>query len=186
MKLATYAKKIGISYRAAWNQYKAGTLGVPARQLETGTIIVELQDSPDKVIIYSRVSSHDQKADLLGQIERCSKHAKKLKLPVHDIISEVGSGMNGKRKKLLKVLSDPDVTHIIVEHRDRFMRFGSEFVESSLSARGAKLVIIDDSELDDDLVQDMVSVLTSFCARLYGKSSAKNRAKKMLEAGNEH
>ena len=182
MKLADYAKKLGISYRAAWNQYKAGTLGVPARQLETGTIIVDLPERPNKVVIYSRVSSHDQKSDLLGQLERCSKFAKKIKLPVHDVISEVGSGMNGKRKKLLRVLADPDVTHIIVEHRDRFMRFGSEYVESALSARGAKL-IIDDSELDDDLVQDMVSVLTSFCARLYGKRSARNRAKKMLEAG---
>lgn len=93
--------------------------------------------------------------------------------------------MIGKRKKLLKVLADPEVTHIIIAHRDRLMRFGSESVESSLSARGAKLIVIDDSELDDDLMQDMVSVLTSFCARLYGNRSAKNRAKKMLEAGSE-
>lgn len=63
------------------------------------------------------------------------------------------------------------------------MRFGSEFVEASLSSLGGKLVVVDSTELEDDLVQDMVSVLTSFCARLYGKRAAKNRAQRMLEAG---
>jgi len=183
MKLSEYAKSQGISYRTVWNQYKAGKLGVPARQLPTGTIIVDVPIKPHKVIVYARVSSHDQKKDLLPQVERCMKHLKKLNISVSDVVTEVGSGMNGKRRKLLSVLSDPDVTHVVVEHRDRFMRFGSEFVEAALNSKGAKLIVIDDSELDDDLVQDMVSVLTSFCARLYGKRSAKNRAKKMMEAG---
>lgn len=185
MKLSEYAKLQGISYRAAWNQYKAGKLGAPARQLPTGTIVVDVPTKPQKVVIYARVSSHDQKNDLLPQVERCMKHLKKSNIDVSDVVTEVGSGMNGKRKKLLKVLSDPELTHLVVEHRDRFMRFGSEFVEASLSGRGAKLIVVDDKELDDDLVQDMVSMLTSFCARLYGKRSAKNRAKKMMEAAGE-
>lgn len=185
MKLADYARLQGLTYRAAWNQHKAGTLGAASRQLPTGTIIVDLPTKPEKVIIYARVSSHDQKKDLVGQVGRCIKHIKRLKLSADDVVTEIGSGMNGRRRKLLRILADPDVTHIVVEHRDRFMRFGSEFVEASLSSAGKKLIIVDDSELDDDLVQDMVSVLTSFCARLYGKRSAKNRAKKMLEAGND-
>lgn len=185
MKLSEYAKLQGISYRAAWNQYKAGKLGVPARQLPTGTIVVDVPTKPQKVVIYARVPSHDQKNDLLPQVERCMKYLKKSNIDVSDVVTEVGSGMNGKRKKLLKVLSDPELTHLVVEHRDRFMRFGSEFVEASLSSRGAKLIVVDDKELDNDLVQDMVSVLTSFCARLYGKRSAKNRAKKMMEAAGE-
>jgi predicted site-specific integrase-resolvase len=65
------------------------------------------------------------------------------------------------------------------------MRFGSEYIESSLSAQSRKLVIIDRGELNDDLVQDMVDVLTSFCARLYGKRSATNRAKKAMEAAGQ-
>lgn len=184
MKLSDYAKLQGISYRTAWNQYKSGRLGVPAKQLPTGTIIVDVPTKPQKVIVYARVSSHDQKKDLLPQIERCMKHLKKLSISANDVVTEIGSGMNGKRRKLLGVISDPDVTHVVVEHRDRFMRFGSEFVEAALNSRGAKLIVVDDSELDDDLVQDMVSVLTSFCARLYGRRSATNRAKKMMEAAN--
>jgi putative resolvase len=69
-----------------------------------------------------------------------------------------------------------------VEHRDRLMRFGAEYVESALSAQGRKLVVIDPSELNNDLVEDMIAVLTSFCARLYGKRSAKNKAKKALQS----
>ena len=182
MKLSDWAKKQGISYRAAWNQYKAGKLGVPAKQLPTGTIIVEDPAASVKCVVYCRVSSHDQKSNLASQVERCVKFAKKHNLPVTDTVMEIGSGLNGKRTKLLKLLADPDISHIVVEHRDRLMRFGSEFVEASLSARGVKLLIADESELEDDLVQDMISVLTSFCARLYGRRAARNRAMKMLEA----
>lgn len=156
---------------------------MPARQLPTGTIIVDAPSDNIKCVVYCRVSSYDQKSNLASQVERCVKFAKKHKLAVSDTVMEIGSGLNGRRTKLLKLLADPDITHIVVEHRDRLMRFGSEFVEASLSARGVKLLIADQSELEDDLVQDMISVLTSFCARLYGRRAARNRAMKMLEAG---
>jgi predicted site-specific integrase-resolvase len=61
------------------------------------------------------------------------------------------------------------------------MRFGAEYVEASLGAQGRKLVVVDPSELNSDLVEDVRAVLTSFCARLYGKGSAKDRAKKVLD-----
>ena len=101
---------------------------------------------------------------------------------IHQVITEIGSGLNGHRPKLMKLLADPKCTVIIVEHRDRLMRFGSEYVESALAAQGRKLVVIDPSELNNDLVEDMIAVLTSFCARLYGKRSAKNKAKKALQS----
>ncbi len=61
------------------------------------------------------------------------------------------------------------------------MRFGFEFLEAALAAQGRKLVVVDKGELEDNLVQDMIEVLTSFCARLYGRRSAKNKAKRALE-----
>ena len=85
----------------------------------------------------------------------------------------------------MKLLSDPTVTVIIVEHRDRLMRFGAEYVESALAAQGRKVIVVDPGEVKDDLVQDMIEVLTSFCARLYGRRSARNKAKKALEAIHE-
>ncbi len=69
---------------------------------------------------------------------------------------------------------------VVVEHRDRLGRMNIELVEAALSAHGRRLVVLDDGEVTDDLVGDMVEVLTSFCARLYGRRSARNRAIKAV------
>ena len=90
--------------------------------------------------------------------------------------------MNDRRRKLNKVLSAPTIGTIIVEHRDRLARMNAGLIESALNAQGRKLIVVDDTELDDDLVCDMTEVLTSFCARLYGRRAAKHRAEKALEA----
>ena len=99
---------------------------------------------------------------------------------INQIVTEIGSGLNGRRPKLIKILRDRSIQNILIEHRDRLMRFGFEYVEGALAAEGRKLWVAESTELKDDLVQDMIEVLTSFCARLYGKRSAKNKAKKAL------
>lgn len=101
---------------------------------------------------------------------------------ISKVVAETGSGLNGHRPKLMKLLADPSIQAIIVEHRDRLMRFGAEYVEAALAAHGRKLIVLDPTEVQDDLVQDMIEVLTSFCARLYGRRSAKNKAAKALKA----
>jgi putative resolvase len=130
----------------------------------------------ERVALYARVSSHDQRADLDRQLARLSQFAAEHNLHVIDSVAEVGSGLNGKRRKVMRLLLDPNVTAIVVEHRDRFARFGSEYLEAALAASGRRLIVVDSSEMNDDLVQDMIAVLTSFCARLYGRRSARNRA----------
>jgi predicted site-specific integrase-resolvase len=82
----------------------------------------------------------------------------------------------------MRVLSDPAVQTIVVEHRDRLARFGFEYIEAALAACGRKLIVVDEPEMKDDLVQDMVDVLTSFCAGLYGRRAAGKRAAKALAA----
>jgi hypothetical protein len=74
---------------------------------------------------------------------------------------------NGHRCKFLALLRDPAVTRVVVEHRDRFCRFGSEYLQAALAAQGRELVVVDSAEVDDDLVRDMTEILTSMCARLY-------------------
>lgn len=182
MKLSEWAKQQGISYKTAWRWFKDGKLPVPVRQTETGTILIEDKTSDDgKVALYGRVSSADQKPDLDRQISRLTKRVTQMGLSVDLVVTEIGSGVNGHRPKLMKLLSNPKVKIIAVEHRDRLMRFGSEYVESALTAQGRQLFVADESELKDDLVQDMIDVLTSFCARLYGRRSAKNKIKKAVE-----
>jgi putative resolvase len=85
----------------------------------------------------------------------------------------------------MKLLADPSIKTIVVEHRVRLMRFGVKYVECSLQAQGRCLIMVDQGEVKDDLVQDMIEVPTSFCARLYGRRSAKNKAQKALKAVQE-
>ena len=182
MKLSTWAKKQGVSYKTAWRWFKRGILPVAAEQTATGTILVkEPSDHFIGVALYARVSSNDQKQDLDRQITRLLEYANGKGWAVVETVVEVGSGLNAHRPKLLKLLRHSRCRIILTEHRDRLMRFGSEYVEAALTAQGKQLVVVDSQELKDDSVQDMIDVLTSFCARLYGRRSARNRAKKAIE-----
>ena len=157
---------------------------MPAVRVNSHSVLV----SPDAVLakstgglgLYARVSSHDQKADLERQVSRLAEWAANAGQRVVRVEAEVGSGMNGTRAKVGRLLADPLVTTVVVEHRDRLGRMNTEMVEAALSAHGRRLVVIDDAEMDDDLVRDMTEVLTSFCARLYGRRSARHRAEKAL------
>jgi predicted site-specific integrase-resolvase len=164
--------------------WKLGKLPVPAEQLPTGTVIVH---SPASVLeggaaLYARVSSADQKADLDRQVARLATFAAGRGLRVIDVIREVGSGLNGHRRGLMRLLHNSGIQTVVVEHRDRLMRFGFEYVEAALAAQGRTVLVIDPGEVQDDLVRDMTEVLTSMCARLYGKRAAANKAKRALEA----
>ena len=157
-------------------------------QMATGTVVVtdtvtgKHAETALSVAIYARVSSSDQKNDLESQLGRLAAYANEQGWRVIHSVGEIGSGLNGHRPKLMNLLADPDISAIVVEHSDRLMRFGVEYVESALAAHGRKLFVVDSSEVKDDLVQDMIEVLTSFCARLYGRRSARNKAKKALRA----
>jgi len=182
MKLSDWACKQGISYLTAWRWFKAGQLPVPARQLPTGTILVEELNPEGRTVLYARVSSADQKDDLQRQVQRLEAFAREQGWTDFDVVTEIGSGLNGKRKKLLRLLRDPRVSRIVVEHRDRLARFGFEMVEAALAAAGKRVVVVEEGEVMDDLVRDLLEILTSACGRLYGRRSARNRARRALEA----
>ena len=101
---------------------------------------------------------------------------------VDGVVVEVGSALNGHRRKFLALLGDPWVHRIVVEHRDRFCGFGSEYLQAALAAQGPELVVVDAVEVDEDLVWDMTGILTWMCARLDGKRAGENRAQRALAA----
>ena len=169
----------------AWRHYNAGTLPPELEAKKIGSIIYVLAnpDAPTgRVVGYARVSSAEQKPHLENQANRLWAYAGQNGVALDDVISEVASGLNDRRPKLLKLLGDPTVHTVIIEHRERLARFGVGMVESMLQARGGALIVIDDSEVPDDLVRDMTEILTGFCARLYGKRSAANKARRAMEA----
>jgi putative resolvase len=131
-------------------------------------------------VAYCRVSSHDQREDLERQAGRVRLWASEQGLSIDEVVTEIGSGLNAKRPKLARLLADEGVVRIVVEHRDRLARFGVEHLAAALSAQRRHILVVDDGEVDDDLVRDMTEVLTFFCARLYGRRGARNRALRAL------
>ncbi|MFF1836730.1 IS607 family transposase [Streptomyces sp. NPDC058231] len=178
MKLSDWAARNGVHYQTAWSWAKEGRMPVPVVQTPSGTWLVTepAPQAAGRVVAYCRVSSGDQKADLERQVARTVQGATARGLMVADVVTEVGSGLNGRRRKLYRLLADPGVGTIVVEHRDRLARFGVEHLEAALSATGRRLLVLDPAETTADLVRDITEVLTSMCARLYGRRSAKNRA----------
>lgn len=185
MRLSVWAELQGISYKTAWRMWKAKTLPVPAYQLATGTVVVDAKPQVNGVALYARVSSSDQKGDLDRQLARLTEHAVNNKMVIVDAVKEVGSGLNGHRKGMIRLLGNAQAQTILVEHRDRLMRFGFEYVESALAAQGRKIVVMESEETTDDIARDLHEVIAWMCARLYGKRSAKNRAQKALDAIHE-
>lgn len=182
MNLAEWAESQGIARVTAYRWFHEGKLPVPAHKVG-GLILVDVPDKRVKsqTVVYARVSSADQRPDLDRQVARVTEWATSQEISVDRVVTEVGSALNGHRRRFLALLRDPSVTRIIVEHRDRFARFAVEYVEAALCAQGRELVVLDPAELDDDLVRDMTEILTSFCARLYGKRASANRARRVVE-----
>jgi putative resolvase len=118
MKLSEWAKRAGVHYQTAWEWARDGKMPVPVVQTPSGSWLV-LEDGKQvsgRVVAYCRVSSADQKADLDRQAVRVTREANRRGLAVGEVVTEVGSGLNGKRRKLHRVLSDPAATVIVVEH----------------------------------------------------------------------
>lgn len=184
MNLTEWARLQGVHPQTAYRWFRQGTLPVPAVRMNQRTVLVNPDGGQTAcaggVGLYARVSSHDQRADLDRQVARLSQWAGQAGAMVVRVETEVGSGMNGARRKVRRLLADPRVVTVVVEHRDRLGRMNTELVEAALSAHGRRLVVLDSGEVTDDLVRDMVEVLTSFCARLYGRRSARNRALKAV------
>jgi len=184
MKLSDYAKKTGVSYQTAWRMWKNGQLN--AYQLPTGTIVVKTEDEPTSVdliaCIYVRVSSAENKKNLEAQAERLTNYAMARGYRIYKVVKEVGSGLNDNRKQLAQILVDDNYNILIVEHKDRLARFGTNYLSLLLEKTGKKLEIVnlaDNSK--EELMQDLIAIITSFCARLYGLRRSKRKTEKIIE-----
>jgi putative resolvase len=186
MKLSAYAKQQGISYQTAWRMWQRGEL--PAHQLPSGTVIVDVPPAPQtvrphKVAVYARVSSAENRKNLEGQVERVSAFCLARGWQVRKVVKECGSGVNDQRPQFLALLADTGFSHIVVEHKDRCSCFGVAYIQTLLKTQGRELVIVNEvEEGQEDLMQDFVAIITSFCARLYGRRRASRKKAQMLAA----
>ena len=181
MKLSTYAKRAGVTYKTAWRWWRQGQLD--AYQTPTGTVIVRDAATPapvaGRVALYARVSSADQKSDLKRQMERLRDYAAAKGYAVSKEVSEIASGLNDHRPRLSKLLTDPTIGTLVVEHRDRLTRFGYEYIRQLLETQGRHLEVLFPSDTENELVDDFVAVITSMAARIYGQRSSRQKAAKI-------
>jgi putative resolvase len=134
------------------------------------------------VVVYARVSANENRTNLDTQAEQLSAYCAAKGWKVHKVVKEVGSGINDGRKKLPALLADPTVTVIVVEHKDRLTRFGFKYIETLLAMQGRSIEVVNITENPiEDLVADMVSILYSFSARLYGQRRAKRKTEQIVK-----
>lgn len=190
MKLSQWAKNNSVSYQTALNHWNSGL--IKGKQLATGTIVIfdDVSEADDNKILqiatYARVSSSQNKDNLEKQQNRLIDYANAKGYKTKFNIKEIGSGLNDSRPKLIQLLTDNTIDIILVEHKDRLTRFGFNYIESLLNLQNRKIEIINDIEDDkDDLIQDFISIITSFCARIYGQRRNKRKTEKLIKELND-
>lgn len=186
IKLSNWAKNVGLTYRTAHRHFKNGLIPHETKILPSGGLLVCIDDDNIFVdrdcIIYCRVSSPTKKEDLKRQIERCTDYSIKNGFNVVKTYKEVASGMNDNRRELNKVLDEVlnKKFTLIVENKDRLTRFGFRYIEKLFNNSGCKVIIINKSDDDQqDLMKDLVSIITSFCCRIYGLRRGVNKSREI-------
>lgn len=151
------------------------------RRYKLGSVDGEIEEEDEDVrksIIYARVSSFKQKNDLEHQIEML-----RALYPEHDLITDIGSGLNYSRKGLKKILDQVlagNIKEVVVAYKDRFMRFGYEFVEEIFSRFNTQLICVESKEESSDeqeLAEDIIAITTFFSARYHGRRSYTDKQK---------
>lgn len=183
-KVSTYAKLHGVTTRTIWNWYYKGLLKTERDSTNHLWILDEpFHKQKDlNVAIYTRVSSAENKANLESQAQRLISYCNAKGYKVAKVVKDVGSGLNDCRPKLQALLTDNTIDIIVVEHKDRLARFGLNYIEQLLKLHNRQIEVVNNVESEtDDLMQDFVSIITSFCARLYGKRRTKRRTEQLIK-----
>lgn len=153
----------------------------------------ETKEDQKTTIAYARVSTNEQKEDLSRQIELlelfCAKNGFS-----YEVISDLGSGMNYRKKglkKLLDALLNDKVERLVITHKDRLLRFGAELVFTICETKGVEVIILNKGDgavgFEEELAKDVLEIITVFSAKLYGSRSKKNREllKKLTETAKD-
>ena len=177
-KLSQYAKENNITYRTAWNHFHSGLIK-GAYQLPTGTVVIPdsfYQNKKNFIVTYARVSSSENKDNLESQSKRLVDFCNAKGWSVNEEVKEIGSGVNSNRKKLLSILQKANATKLVVEHKDRLTRFGFEYIKCACDLFDCEIVILNESNDDKErIIEDFVSIITSFCAKIYGNRRSKRK-----------
>ena len=183
-KLSDYANMYNITYRTAWNHFKAGKIENAFKD-EHGKILIPVKslnhNQTLKVALYARVSNNDAKDNLDRQLERIRNYSISNGYNIVKEVKEISSDLNDKRKKLIKLLEDDSYDLIVVENKDRLTRFGFNYIKTLLNKLDKDILIINDTQDDDkkDILSDLISIIYSFSARIYGLRRGRSKSKEI-------
>ena len=189
IKLSKAAKILGVTKQTLWNWKNQGQITFQKQGCLNGLSSEDLnkllgikEKKEEKIVIYCRVSSSINKKNLETQKDRLTSYCIAKGYRIHKIICEFGSGINDKRPKLQDLLEGQDFTKIVVEHKDRLTRLGFNYLEVLLKVLGKEIEVVNIAEDDkSDIIQDFTSIITSFCARIYGNRRSKRRTERLIE-----
>lgn len=188
IKLSQYASLMGIHYRTAARHFHNGQL-LGYQDEITNTIYIENPDylqtkdtnNKIKAVLYARVSSTTNKASLNSQIERLTQYAAAKGYEITKIEKEIASGLNDNRRKFSSILKSSDWDILLVEHKDRLTRFGFNHITQLLEKTNQQVEVINKTEnKDTEIMEDFVSIVTSFCGRIYG-ANRKAKTQKIIK-----
>ena len=186
LKPKEVCQKLGISYRTLQSYVKKGYIKPVI--LQSGKWRFKEEDverlmgivRKRKVILYARVSSNKQKDDLINQVKYLEENVKEY----DQVITDVGSSLNMKRKgflKLLRMILNNEVSKVVIAYPDRLVRFGFEIIEEICKAHNCEIVVLnkEDKTPEQELIEDLISILLSFSEKLQG--IRKEKVKKCVE-----
>ena len=194
IKISEYAKLMSLNTRTVYRYYHSGKID-GYQDKETGTIFIsnpfknnELNVSQNRVVLYARISSSENKSNLDSQLERLRLFACAKGYQIVKEIKEVGSGLDDNRPKLNELLEKNlnSFNILLVEHKDRLTRFGFNYIDILLKTHNKKLEVINLADSDkEDLIQDFTSIITSFCDKIYEQCESKRKLKQLIKELND-
>lgn len=131
-------------------------------------------------VAYARVSSHDQASDLETQAHKLQNFCAE-NFPAYEVIKDLGSGLNYKKpglRRLLRLIFLRRIHCLVLNHKDRLLRFGSEIIFEMCRHFGVQVIVLEDQvpqSFEQELVNDVIELMTVFSSRLYGRRSHRNR-----------
>ena len=195
MRPGEFAKKVGVSVKTLHRWDETGKL--PAKRTPSGhryylesdlaiALGKETTKPSRKIVVYTRVSSSAQKPELQNQVLAMEQFCLAQGLVVNEWISEVGGGLNFKRRKFLKLISSilsGEVEKLIVAHKDRLCRFAYDFVEYLATENDCSIIVVNQpsSSPQQELVEDLLSIVHCFSCRLYGQRNYQKNLTKDLK-----
>lgn len=195
IKPSEYANMMSLSKKTVYVHFHDGL--IPGYQdKNTGTIYLEnpefnqnnnRDDDLTKVVLYARTSSSQNRQLVEDQLSRLRQYATSKGYTIVREIKEFGSGLNDNRRQLQSLFTDNSFDMIIVEHKDRLTRFGFNYLEHLFNNNNQNIEVINHVDnADEDIIDDFTSIITSFCARIYGKRRSKRKSTKMIGELNEN